>query len=99
MRIDIMAPGLPDRILATAAREREASLPFLRDLIRAGRDGETAILAHRQRAVAAIGCTAESHSYEPASVPMVGEFAGGTGMDLEQRTALLARLPRRGEGR
>jgi acetylornithine deacetylase len=94
-----MASGLPDRILATAARERDASLAFLRDLIRAGRKGETAILAHVERAVAEIGCTVESHAYEPASVPMVGEFAGVTAMNGERRISLLARLPRRGRGR
>ncbi len=89
---------LSERILAAAARDRDASLAFLRDLIRSGRDGETAVLDRVRSAMDADGCAVSLHRYAPATVPMKGEFASASAMDGEERNCVTARRSARGKG-
>lgn len=89
---------LSERILAAAARDRDASIAFLRTLIRAGRDGEAAVLDRVQIAMEAARCVVGVHDYAPATVPMKGEFASASAMDGEQRRCVTARRPPKGNG-
>ncbi len=89
---------LPERILAAAARDRDASLAFLRALIRAGRDGEAAVLDRVQSAMETARCVVGIHDYAPATVPMKGEFASASAMDGEERRCVTARRKASGTG-
>lgn len=87
------------RILVTAAAEKQASLGFLKALIRAGRDGEAAVQRLVAEAARSAGCVVESVRYTPADVPLVEEFAGTTAADPGMREAILGRRAGSGGGR
>lgn len=78
-------------IQQTADATRDASVAFLRSLIRATRDGEDAVQERVAEAARAAGCHVESVSYSPGDTPMVEEFAGADAIDQAERRAVIAR--------
>ncbi|WP_137127430.1 M20 family metallopeptidase [Roseomonas sp. HF4] len=93
------APDVAARVAAAAEASGEASVAFLRDLIRLQRDGEDAVQARVAEAAAAAGCDVERRRYRPAEVILREEFADASAMASEERVAVLARLPGTGGGR
>ncbi|MEJ1157286.1 M20/M25/M40 family metallo-hydrolase [Prosthecomicrobium sp. N25] len=88
-----------DRILRAAPGRRDAAVALLRALVAAQRDGETAVQARLAEAFAAAGAAVSEHRYDPAAVPLVGEFASGRAATPGHRTCLVGRLPGTGTGR
>ncbi|MBM3649291.1 MAG: M20/M25/M40 family metallo-hydrolase [Alphaproteobacteria bacterium] len=72
---------------------------FLRALIQAQRDGETAVQHLVAEAAQSLGCRVETVRYRPADVPMVAEFAGGQAIDAEERESVVATFRGHGKGR
>jgi len=92
---------MPDPLAAVrdaADRRRDASLAFLRDLIRLQSRGEAAVQDRVARACEALGCAVSTLRYDPAAVPMREEFAQARAMDAEPRDSVVARLPGAGGG-
>lgn len=89
----------PDPISAEAARQRDASVAFLQELVRLQRDGEAAVQRHVAAALHDAGCTVETVGYHPAEVSMVGEFAAASAQASGERHAVLGRRPGVGTGR
>lgn len=87
------------RVVAAALRRREASVAFLRRLIAAGREGESAVQELVAHAMSAAGCVVERVAYTPADVPMVREFAASGAIDTDERACIVARRPGTGGGR
>jgi acetylornithine deacetylase len=77
----------------------DRDLAFLQSLIRLQPQGEDAVQAHVAAAFASLGCTVETLRYQPARVPMRDEFAATDSIALEERAAIVARLPGTGGGR
>jgi acetylornithine deacetylase len=92
-----------DKVVAEVSREadrrRDASVGFLRALIGAQRQGESAVQAMVADAALRIGCSVEHVRYRPSEVPMVAEFASARAIDADARTSVVARRPGRGGGR
>jgi acetylornithine deacetylase/succinyl-diaminopimelate desuccinylase-like protein len=93
------ATDVAARVAAAAEAGGEASVAFLRDLIRLQARGEDAVQARLADAAAAAGCIVERRRYRPAEVPLREEFADASAMAAEEREAVLARLPGTGGGR
>ena len=51
------------------------ALTFLRELVQAQSKGESIVQTKIADRLALIGCDIDSHDYDPASVPVIGEFA------------------------
>ncbi len=82
----------PETAPDTDAADRRDAEGFLAALVAAQRDGEAAV----QRVVAdrlARFCAVEAVDYDPAEVPLIGEFAAPGARAEGVRTAVLARLP------
>ena len=72
---------------------------FLQALVRAQKDGETAVQRQVADAARALGCTVETVRYVPGDVPMVAEFAAARAIDPEPRESVVATFRGRGGGR
>lgn len=84
---------------AAANERRDASLEFLRELIAAQRQGESAVQSRVATALRAAGCSIENVKYRPLDVPMVAEFASSGAVDAGIRTSTVGRLAGSGGGR
>ena len=69
------------------------ALAFLRALIAAQPQGEGAVQALVRARLESGGCTVEARPYDPAAVPLVGEFAEDAARTPGQRVNVIARLP------
>jgi len=69
------------------------ALSFLSELVAAQAAGETAVQACIAKRLRAIGCEVEDRPYDPAAVPVIGEFAGGRAQTAGERVNVIARLP------
>ena len=81
----------------TSAAQTEA-IDLLRTLVAAQRDGEQAVQAVVRNWLKAAGCTVETLPYDPATVPLVGEFAGEHARAAGNRQAVMGKIdgdPRR----
>jgi acetylornithine deacetylase len=74
-------------------------IDFLSELVRLGRDGESAVQKSLMMRLAAFGCHVEQMHYRPVDVPLRNEFTASVGLATEERTAVVARLPGSGGGR
>ena len=72
---------------------------FLQALVRAQRDGETAVQQLVADAARKLGCTVETVRYKPADVPMVAEFASTQAIDEGERESVVAIFKGRGQGK
>ena len=70
-----------------------AAIGLLRDLVTAQLDGEEAVQAVISRRLEAAGCDVFVHSYDPAEVPVNGEFALDTARNPEHRSAVVGTMP------
>jgi acetylornithine deacetylase len=93
------ASDLAARVAAAAEAGGEASVAFLRELIRLQQSGEEAVQTRVAQAAEAAGCIVERRRYKPADVRLREEFAAEAAMAAEERVAVLARLPGTGGGR
>ena len=93
------ATDVAARVAAAAQASGEASVAFLRELIRLQQQGEEAVQARVAEAAAAAGCVVERRRYRPAEVKPREEFADQSAMATDERVAVLARLPGTGGGR
>lgn len=71
----------------------DAAIGLLRDLVRAQTGGEEAVQAVISRRLDAAGCDVAVHRYDPAEVPVKGEFALDTARNAENRSAVVGTLP------
>jgi acetylornithine deacetylase len=69
---------------------------FLQDLIRAQRDGESAVQKVVADAARELGCAVETVRYRPGDVPMVAEFASTHAIDAGERTSVVATFKGKG---
>ncbi|SNS50854.1 M20 family metallopeptidase [Tropicimonas sediminicola] len=78
----------------TAAPEADSqsAITFLRELIAAQPRGEHAVQQVIGARLAQAGCKVSRHHYDPASVPMKGEFAADSSRNPEQRSAVVGTL-------
>lgn len=76
---------------ANLADEAEA-LDLLRSLIAAQKDGEPAVQKQVTASLRRSGCTVETLPYDPAEVPVIGEFAGRRTQTTGTRENVVARL-------
>lgn len=82
---------------ARAAEQVEAdsdgeALAFLRDLIAAQRSGEEAVQALITARLRAAGCDVEVRPYDPALVPVIGEFASRRAQTAGMRSNVIGTL-------
>ncbi len=71
----------------------DAAIGLLRELVSAQTGGEDAVQAVISDRLRAAGCTVNLHRYDPAEVPVRGEFAIDTARNPERRGAVLGELP------
>lgn len=71
----------------------DAAIGLLRDLVRAQTEGEAAVQAVIAKRLETAGCEVSHHEYDPAEVPVKGEFALDTARNAERRTAVVGSLP------
>ncbi|MEM9429771.1 MAG: M20/M25/M40 family metallo-hydrolase [Pseudomonadota bacterium] len=71
----------------------QAAITLLRDLVAAQLDGEEAVQTVIRDRLEAAGCDLAVHRYDPADVPVKGEFALDTARDAEARSAVVGTLP------
>ncbi len=71
----------------------DGAVRLLRDLVRAQTGGENAVQAVISERLKAAGCAVTLHRYDPADVPVKGEFAIDTARNPEQRSAVVGELP------
>lgn len=69
------------------------ALSFLKELVAAQASGEPAVQKCVANRLRANGCIVDERAYDPAAVPVIGEFAGGRAQTQGQRTNVVARLP------
>ncbi|TVR09024.1 MAG: M20/M25/M40 family metallo-hydrolase [Salinarimonadaceae bacterium] len=69
------------------------ALGLLKELIAAQRAGESAVQDIISSRLAAAGCVVEVQEFDPASVPVVGEFATGEAQTSGMRANVIGRLP------
>jgi acetylornithine deacetylase len=69
-----------------------AAIAFLRSLIAAQQQGEAAVQALIAERLAQAGCTVSHHDYDPAAVPVKGEFAADAARNPESRRAVVGTL-------
>lgn len=67
------------------------ALSFLRALVAAQPEGEAAVQALVAARLAAAGCAVETVRYDPASVPLVGEFAAAAAQAPGERACVVGR--------
>lgn len=72
--------------------EKDAAIALLRSLIGAQPKGEAAVQAVIAERLEAAGCAMRVLDYDPASVPLVGEFASDAARNVERRTAVIGAL-------
>lgn len=70
-----------------------AAIDLLRELVSAQTGGEAAIQAVISRRLQIAGCEVREHDYDPADVPIIGEFALDTARATERRKAVVGTLP------
>ena len=68
------------------------ALAFLRELVQAQSEGEASVQSKIADRLASIGCDIDQHHYDPANVPVVGEFARDESRCAELRTAVVGTL-------
>ena len=71
----------------------DAAIGLLQELVAAQTGGESAVQAVISRRLLAAGCDVQEHVYDPADVPVKGEFALDTARATERRTAIVGTLP------
>lgn len=91
--------AIATRIEGAATAEGDASVAFLRELIRLQARGEDAVQAHVAAACESLDCAVERRRYRPAEVKLREEFASEAAMAAEERESILARLQGAGGGR
>jgi len=67
----------------------ERAIAFLRNLIAAQADGETAVQKVISDRLSAAGCEISKLTYDPVTVPVIGEFATGAKQVVGERTAII----------
>lgn len=78
---------------ATPPEARSASaIAFLRELIAAQPKGEAAVQAVIADRLKQAGCVVSDHEYDPAEVPVKGEFAADASRNAERRSAVVGTL-------
>ena len=77
------------RITEAAERLETASLDRLGRLVAAGREGREAIEDVIARSLQTLGCQTDSFDYDPAKVPLTGEFAAETSADPSLERCLI----------
>lgn len=82
-----------ESVLAAADAGREQDIGLLQALIAAQRDGEEAVQAVVAARLGAIGATVQRIVYEPAAVPLVGEFAASRAIASGSRASVIGTLP------
>jgi acetylornithine deacetylase len=70
---------------------QDAATAFLRALVAAQADGEAAVQALVADRLAVIGCTVSAQRYDPAAVPLIGEFAAVQAQASGERVAIVGR--------
>ena len=68
------------------------AIQFLRNLIAAQKGGEDAVQALISERLQASGCKVEVRPYDPALVPVIGEFAGGRAQTAGTRSNVIGTL-------
>ncbi len=89
---------LPSLAAAVKAGRADATA-LLRALIARQAEGEAAVMAAVAGHLAALGADIETLRYDPASVPLVDEFASAAAMTSGAREAIIARFKGAGGGR
>lgn len=82
------APTTPD-----ARPEDAEAIAFLRALIDAQRSGEGAVQALITEKMRAAGALVENRPFDPAQVPVIGEFASSKAQRAGERVNVIGRLP------
>lgn len=80
------------RPAATSDDEAEA-IDFLRALIAAQKTGEVAVQALITEKMQGAGAQVENRPYDPAQVPVIGEFASARAQRAGERVNVIGRLP------
>lgn len=78
---------------STAPPASDEAVAFLRALIAAQRQGEGAVQAVLRARLETAGCVVEARPYDPASIPVEGEFASSGAQVPGTRVNVIARLP------
>lgn len=73
--------------------ESAQALGLLQQLVAAQTAGESAVQACIADRLRASGCNVEERPYDPATVPVIGEFAGGRAQTAGERVNVIATLP------
>lgn len=71
----------------------DTAIGLLRELVSAQTGGEDAVQSVISDRLRAAGCTVALHRYDPAEVPVLGEFAIDTARNPERRGAVVGTLP------
>ncbi|MHA7876197.1 M20 family metallopeptidase [Roseivivax sp.] len=83
-------------MMMTTARPPEtrsdSAIAFLRELIALQPKGEAAVQAAIAARLAQAGCSVETRDYDPAEVPVKGEFAADASRATERRSAVVGTL-------
>ena len=87
------------RIAETVERQRSSIIGFLQQLVAQTQHGEAAVQAAIAQVSSDMGCRVELVAYDPASVPMVEEFASQEAMTSGRRHCVIARIGTAGAGR
>ena len=86
---------MPD---ASAPQDRtDSAIAFLRELIAAQPQGEAAVQAAIAARLEQAGCAVSHHDYDPADVPVKGEFAADAARNTERRRAVVGTLDGQGD--
>lgn len=72
-----------------------AAIDFLRELVAAQRLGEAAVQAAIAARLQRVGCKVTEHDYDPAEIPVKGEFAADAARIAGRRRAVVGTLPGR----
>ncbi len=77
---------------STEVPEDTVAIAFLRQLVSAQTQGESAVQELIAERLEQAGCEIQRHEYDPAEVPVIGEFAADTSRATERRTAVVGTL-------
>jgi len=72
--------------------QSQRAIDFLRELVAAQARGEAAVQATIAARLAQAGCAVTEHDYDPAKVPVKGEFAADAARNAERRRAVVGTL-------
>lgn len=72
--------------------ENTVAVAFLRELVAAQPQGEAAVQELIAQRLEKAGCQIQRHEYDPAEVPVIGEFAADKSRATERRTAIVGTL-------